>query len=530
MQMKKIKKKNRKQYSSIDHHKRNGSKLIAPLNTLPMTALKWMEDFLPEHLWIESLYHLYPKYEYIDLYSAFLDELEKYCAAGTVLYGYISDFDQIPVDKRAEFVRDNENLILEAFYKPFGRMIAFYSESPCGWLIKSHLEKDEPLNPEVELSKLSECVMRLLPGKDLYAGHIRVLPLNREFKHDKLKIMKGVASDVIDLIPKYPTGCTEKEQYRVQQFARMQMNARHMMSDYYKQSGWCKYFWRHNYDIVPCKPVYMEFKGEGIITDNTIKELHKHIEFNIESAIAYLGDVAEKFRYDIYDSTRDEILLGLFSRITRLYVLICGDQYFWSRDIAGIMLRCMTDTVITFAYLAIKGSVDDFKAFRAYGEGKEKLLMLHLQDHYAGRKTVEGRELKDIAEELGSSLNPDMVDIELSNWTKKTTRDMALEVGLGEIYSLVYDPTSSDVHGTWISLKNSNLVHCGQPLHKYHRIPHFFEPPLYVNTIDAVLRIYLASVDIAIGKLNFPVMSVKMESAERLLKKGDVSGIKGDST
>jgi hypothetical protein len=36
---------------------------------------------------------------------------------------------------------------------------------------------------------------------------------------------------------------------------------------------------------------------------------------------------------------------------------------------------------------------------------------------------------------------------------------------------LVYSPTSAELHGEWVSLKEHNLTLCVNPLHRYHRLP-----------------------------------------------------------
>jgi hypothetical protein len=500
------KKKSLKSYSSLTAHKREKSKLIAPLHRIQqLEVLDWERDILPEHLWIESLSSTYLEDVWQKIYEKFLDALDEYCPEGIDIYGFISDFVLIPADKREEFVNKNEHLIYEAFYKPFGRIIAFYPESPCYWLLqKKYLDIERPLDSAVELRKLSAMILRLMPGKDLYAGHIRTLPLSRALKHGHVYFKRGM--EIAELLPKYPKNCNEDEKYRVQQFARMMINMEFQRLKHYKAREWPRYFWRLNLDLVPCVPRSIEFKKNLLLNDSDINMLRKCLEKNSNTAIDYLEEISLKHRYDLYETEKDEILLGLFSRLTRLYVLISLDSNFWARDIAGIMLRCLTDTAISFGYLAKAGTEKEFKEFKCYGEGKEKLLMLHLQDTYSEKKSLEGRSCEEIAEEMGWSFMPELIDIELGNWTKKSARELAIEAELEELYRIIYDPTSSDLHGTWMSIKKSNLVRCIQPLHRFHRMPLFNEPPLFVHTIKAVQDIYLRCVKIGMEVLEFPEM------------------------
>jgi hypothetical protein len=515
---KKTKKKKRKStFSKISDHKKQKGKLISPLSQLNLKITDWERDLMPEHLWIDCLANSFSEKVWPELYNLFLDELDKYAPEGIVLFGFITDFGLIPVEKRKDFIKKNEKLIYDIFYKPIGRIMAFYPESPCNWLInKKWIEKEGSLDPDVELSKLNKSIIRLLPAKDLYAGNIRAVPLNRMFKHNKIKIFKDLP--VAELLPKYPTNCTEEEQYRVQQFVRMQMNIFYEQFEHYRTRAWPKYFWRHNFDIVPCIPYEFDFVKEASLNEEDISKINNLLKENIENVIQHLDMITNRYRYDLYNPERDEILLGLFSRLTRLYVLIAINPNFWSRDISGILLRCLADTAITFSYLVKKGTDEDFENFKSYGEGKEKLLMLHLQDTYPEVKSLENQSPEEIAQDLGGGLIPELIDIELANWTKKNVRDLAFDAGLEKYYRLIYDPASPDIHGTWMSLKKTNLVRCSQPLHRFHRIPAYFEPPLLVDIVDVAQEIYSICLTVGTEFLKFPQNEKTLNNINSLLQ------------
>ena len=167
------------------------------------------------------------------------------------------------------------------------------------------------------------------------------------------------------------------------------------------------------------------------------------------------------------------------------------------------MLRCLADTAITFSYLMVAGTDEDYRKFREYGEGQEKLLMLHLQDSYPTEKSREGRSSEAISSELGA-FTPEVLSIELGNWSKKDSRKLAAEAGLERFYRLIYSPTSSDLHGTWLSLKHSNLCRCAEALHRFHRLPAYSEPPFYVDMVAAAQSLYAHCVGVAIDRLGYP--------------------------
>jgi len=265
---------------------------------------------------------------------------------------------------------------------------------------------------------------------------------------------------------------------------------------------WPKYFWRHNYDLLPCQPVGHRVVGGEAVSVSHGEKLTDRLRQNATAARQYLEQLRTKLRIDLYDPRRDEVLFGLFARLTRLYALMADDPFLWARDVSGIMLRPLAETAITFTYLAKVGTSEDFNRFIEYGEGQQKLLMLHLQDNYPGEKSLDGLSSEELAEEI--EVWPEIVEIELGNWCKKDARKLAQEAGIEDLYRLVFTPASGDLHGSWVSLKSSNLVRCAEPLHRWHRLPTYAEPPFFVNTAIAAQALYMRCRDEAVKVLGYP--------------------------
>lgn len=183
-------------------------------------------------------------------------------------------------------------------------------------------------------------------------------------------------------------------------------------------------------------------------------------------------------------------------------MLLLEDPYLWARDVAGVLLRCMTDTLFTFVCLARKGTTRDFRDFVDFGEGQNRLLMLHLQDTYPEVRSLEGSSALDLEERF--SVLPEFIDIELGHWTKQNVRQLARAAGLEHVYRLVYAPPSSDVHGSWLSIKNSHLTFCAEPLHRYHHLPQIAEPPIFVNVIETAKQLYEEARAVAVAELGYP--------------------------
>ena len=506
-------KKKKSNFTPIAQHKRSGNILSTMASDLNMQMIDWERDLMPEHLWIDMLANEYKELQWFQIYNDFIDKIDSVLEEEhkTPFLGLLSDFGILSEKERQKFLEQHKAFAYEFFFKPVGRCLSLYPDNPASWLILEEWKEKEHVDFETELKKISESLARLIKAKDLYAGHIRALPLNRLFKHDKIFLNAGIFDDLVALLPKYPIDCSEKEKYRVQQFARITMNQMYMMSDRYKSRQWSKYFWRHNYDLIPCKPIEGSLRTGDLTNDKDIVDMQRRLWNNCISLMKYIDKIGMQFKYDLYDPTADEIKLGLFSRIVRLYISFVSNPFLWTRDLAGVMLRCIGETAIIYFYLISKGTEEEILNFRDYSIGKEKILMLHMQDNLSQKRTVEGESIHDLSDGIGGDFVSEMQKIDLKGWTKKNIRDLSVEVGLENIYRWVVDPSSGEIHGSWSSIKKSNLVVCSQILHRFHRVPKFYEPPIFMIPIYVATQIYQMCKDLAIKKLGCPLPDEEMK-------------------
>ena len=288
----------------------------------------------------------------------------------------------------------------------------------------------------------------------------------------------------------------------MESLARQLVNVSLMHSDI-EVRRWAKYFWRKNYSLTVCRPSTVAFSGGRSLSEDEGSTIQKVLENNTKVARDYLKMLPSKLTMDLYDPVRDEVLCGLFARVTRLYVLMLEDVNLWARDTSGIMLRCIADTAISYCYLVRCGTAEDFKAFVEYGEGQTKLLMLHLQDTYPEDKSLEGLSVEELSQELGGT-TPEFLSVELGHWTKKDTRRLARDAGMERLYRLVFNPTSGDLHGTWWSLRGCNLSRCVEPLHRFHQLPSFSEPPFFPVMTDIATEVFRHCLSVGLEELGYP--------------------------
>ena len=157
-----------------------------------------------------------------------------------------------------------------------------------------------------------------------------------------------------------------------------------------------------------------------------------------------------------------------------------------------------------------------YTRYKAYGQGKLKLLKLNYAEAVESRGFLESNEqtLDRLEAVVNEEIMEDFQPIFLStNFADRPIRKMAEDVGLKELYDLTYSPLSGESHGDWGSLISHDLRRCANPLHRYHRIARFRPREqglrlehlrhaynLMAETVEAIFQHYGLSVDDALER------------------------------
>jgi len=511
------KKEHESSYTPLEKHKIIGKKIVSPLSELPIKVIKWDRDLVPEFLWIDALAQTYAKLSWHRIFSDLLDKIEISMAVDMPLLGFLSDFGRVPLDGRSTILTEHKDFIVYAFAEPIGRLLTLYPECPASWLIPPDWRNQTKIDYEIELNRLQKALLRLYKQNDSYCGYLRMMPSIRIIKHGKCHFKRG--SKIAELLPKYPDKCTEDEKAFVESFGRGIVN-QFLLIGYERgeiNAKWPQYFWRHNFDLSPCRnEKKTSVSGDADLEKKIFDGLINAAIANAKLLMKYLDEVVMKIKIDLYDPDKDEVVLGLFSRFVRLCVIFFNTPELWSQDLSRILLRCLADTCITLCFLLKQNDDQLFKAFIEYGKGQEKLLMLHLQDSHPNGIGPSGETTDQLASELGGWIAPELINIDLAGWTKLTIREMAKKCGFLKIYRLVYAPTSADIHGTWTSIKNTNLTHCANPLHRFHRIPQKMEVPLFLTPLVIARDIWRILVEYCEKHYAFPHFTEVLDDISKI--------------
>ena len=192
----------------------------------------------------------------------------------------------------------------------------------------------------------------------------------------------------------------------------------------------------------------------------------------IKLARSELEERWHKWKLDLTKREVHEVVGALLARQVSLATQVADAPSIWNGHIAPIVLRTMTDTHITLAWI-LCDSLDRARKYIMYGLGQEKL---HLE-HRKAQLESEGIDpktdpiLKASEDWLNSQRYTFLTEVNVGSWAGIDTRTMADEAGCLDLYNFAYSPFSAATHSTWQHVSKYNLVPCTNPLHGYHRIP-----------------------------------------------------------
>ncbi len=146
---------------------------------------------------------------------------------------------------------------------------------------------------------------------------------------------------------------------------------------------------------------------------------------------------------DLYDPISDEVRLGLAARQVRMLYRLVEDPNLWTDENAPHHLRSMVDARITTAWLLWKNDPEMYARYKAYGQGKLKLLKLNFAD--AVEQSGFSRSNEEALKRLEAAVNEDTMEefqpiFVTANFADRPIRKMAEDVGLKDLYDLSYSP------------------------------------------------------------------------------------------
>ncbi|AVF03757.1 MULTISPECIES: DUF5677 domain-containing protein [Devosia] len=133
-----------------------------------------------------------------------------------------------------------------------------------------------------------------------------------------------------------------------------------------------------------------------------------------------------------------------------------------------LALRTVMEAFVTLHYLLTKDDPTIWAQYRNYGSGQAKLAFLKNLRFEDAPDFVDLEMLEKLANE---DVWMEFQSVELGHWANLNLRKMADEAGVKDVYDRYYDWTSGFAHGQWASVRDTVMVTCLNPLHRFHRVP-----------------------------------------------------------
>jgi hypothetical protein len=232
-------------------------------------------------------------------------------------------------------------------------------------------------------------------------------------------------------------------------------------------------------------------------------EFEIFLEGYVDNVVQGMHERWSRYRPDTYNHEGSDAIAGLMARQATLAVEFARNPGIWNGNLAPLVLRAMTDTHITIAWI-LKSPADRGREYIRYGLGQEKLQIELLENESDGMPDEETNpELLELIRHrrqwLNSQLQEWAIDVNVGSWSGKSVRDMSLEAGCESLYKFAYMPFSGAAHSMWQHVGIYNVERCTKALHKGHRIPRIlsFEPDIdyLYRSAKYVSRTYSAFCD-----------------------------------
>jgi hypothetical protein len=216
-------------------------------------------------------------------------------------------------------------------------------------------------------------------------------------------------------------------------------------------------------------------------------KLSRIVDNYVRMVRAELHERWENWPVDLGKREMYETIGALLARQVTLATQLANAPAIWNGHVAPLILRTMTDTYITLAWI-FDDPLDRARKFILFGLGQEKLEIEHRKAQLIadGKVDVDNDPLVKYKEAwLNSQRFAFLTEVNVGSWSGLSTREMAEEASCLDLYRYAYTPFSAATHSMWHHINRYNLTECPNPLHRHHNI---LIDPLMETDVDYLYR------------------------------------------
>ncbi|WP_215350561.1 DUF5677 domain-containing protein [Sphingopyxis soli] len=461
------KKSNRKKWSSgtrLEDHKRDKNTLFSRMSRLPAVTLSsWRDERLPEMLWAAILTARLNRENYLNIFRAIADAASgmKDLKWDGIGHSRLASLTEAEFDALLGPILNDETL---SILSP----LSLYPDIPDAKHWARHLKNWGEPDPE-DYSIVGMAIGLNSWHQSETATDIRWARVLSMVLAAKV-IFQPEMKHLVDEIVGYPdVGDLRKVRPSIRAMEQS-FGAPELQAEATQQGSWTENFWTQSKRETECYLL-----PRNIVSSADHSEISRQIISCYRALAKHFNDQES---YVVADARLDASFGIAFYMIQLLATMIHGRS--GSRLEGRIILRTMAECHIVLSYLKEIDADATWAQYRNYGTGQAKLAFLKIVD--LDSKDLPSFVKKDDLEELANEDRwLEFVDIDLGSWAKMSLRDMSERAKKKDIYDKYYGWASGYVHGHWSAVRDTVFDLCGNPLHRFHRIP----GPPRINMADA---------------------------------------------
>ena len=438
--------------SPLSAHSFLNGEFVTPFNSIPSLHVmkdeeSWFYGRLPEYLWIGLIFKSFERKEGLKKLLNIASKLHEF--APTLKTLRMSEILKLETRVQEKFY---DFLLTVISRKILAPLTLYLTLTKFPVFTKYFFCKE--LNVEERCKTITETMRSLGDHQSLDATDLRYIVLCFSLIVESL-CLSGKELKDLEL---YSILAHEDDKMRyLRPFVRV---SELMVLSFEKPcSKYLKNFWQCLSEITECEAYMILFPNEERDTVLYMEKLH--------SIFVYLSKLLTSSR------CTDEKMLVLLGIATYSYKRLkeCSEHNLFNSIYGRSCVRILIEDLILMKYLVSNEATHEniWRDFQFYGIGQYKLILARHREKISPKEShFDPVYIEALVNEYK---NEEFINMDTKYFDKQNIRQKAEMVNEKDLYGLYYDYDSSYEHGLWGAIRESALLVCNNPAHRYHCIP-----------------------------------------------------------
>lgn len=439
-------------HSKLSDHTFKKGKFITPINALPLTQeledeKSWTYGRMPEYLWIGLILKYYGREEGLRKAYNIISALHK--LAPELYTARLSQILKLDADIQKKFY---EFIVYIGAKEALAPLTIYLTASQASIFAECFHCPEQSIADRCET--IIQTMRDIMDHQSNEATDIRFVALYFNQLSEKVHLLK----DQVDILAAYPKA---KHSDEIMRMARPMVRSLEMVILTFENadSEYLKGFWRCVSEMTECNIFAIKFPEENRNVTAYMEKLH--------AVFVYLSEL-----FTTADPLNEKmnVLLGIatysYKRLKETY------EHSLFNSISGrSCVRVLIEDYIMMKYLVKNETSHDniWRDYQLYGMGLYKLVLArHRERGTSEQSHFDERYIEALVNEFKDE---EFIDMDTKYFDKQNIRLKAESVEEKDLFGLYYDYDSSFEHGLWGAIRESSLLKCNNPAHKYHCIP-----------------------------------------------------------